>query len=58
MTAKTRTPTTLNDAQLEAAQGGYKIIFSDLIVSSYQTGGSSGGTVPTEEFSFNYERIK
>lgn len=33
--------------------------FSDLIISSYQTGGSSGsGVVPTEQISFNYAKME
>lgn len=43
----------------------YVVTFSDILVSSYQSaagGGGSGGTagdpVPTEQISFNYEKIK
>lgn len=32
--------------------------FSDLLVSSYQTGGSAGDTVPVESISFNYSKIE
>lgn len=36
-----------------------KIKFSDLLVSSYQTGGSSGGDViPTEQISLNFSKIE
>ncbi|MEO8026501.1 MAG: type VI secretion system tube protein Hcp [Bryobacteraceae bacterium] len=36
-----------------------KINFSDLLISSYQTGGSShGDTVPTEQISFNFSKIE
>jgi type VI secretion system secreted protein Hcp len=35
-----------------------KITFTDFLVSSYQTGGSSGGEVPIETFSFNYSKIE
>ncbi|MFO1290382.1 MAG: type VI secretion system tube protein Hcp [Nitrosomonas sp.] len=36
-----------------------KYTFSDLIISSYQTGGSSGsGVVPTEQISFNYAKME
>jgi type VI secretion system secreted protein Hcp len=41
--------------------GYYKITFSDLVVSSYQTGGSgssSGDVVPTDQFSLNFSQIK
>lgn len=31
--------------------------FTDVVVSSYQTGGSEGDTVPTEQISFNFARI-
>ena len=33
-----------------------KITFSDLLISSYQTGGS--GFVPTDQISFNYSKIE
>jgi type VI secretion system secreted protein Hcp len=32
--------------------------FSDLLVSSYQTGGSSGDVVPTDQFSMNFSKIE
>lgn len=36
-----------------------KIKFSDMLVSSYQTGGSSGGDViPTEQVSLNFSKIE
>ena len=36
-----------------------KITFSDLLVSNYQTGGSSGGeTVPVEQVSINFTKIE
>ncbi len=36
-----------------------KIKFSDLLVSSYQTGGSSGGDViPTDQISLNFSKIE
>jgi type VI secretion system secreted protein Hcp len=35
-----------------------KIKFSDLLVSSYQTGGSSGDVVPTEQISLNFAKIE
>lgn len=36
-----------------------KIKFSDLLVSSYQTGGSSGGSViPTDQISLNFSKIE
>jgi type VI secretion system secreted protein Hcp len=37
----------------------YKVSMSDLLVSSYQTGGSSGGdAVPVDQFSLNFASIK
>jgi type VI secretion system secreted protein Hcp len=33
-----------------------KITFSDLLISSYQTGGS--GVVPTDQISFNYSKLE
>lgn len=35
-----------------------KIKFSDLLISSYQTGGSSGEVVPMDQVSFNYSKIE
>jgi type VI secretion system secreted protein Hcp len=36
-----------------------KIKFSDLLISSYQTGGSShGDVVPTDQISFNFSKIQ
>jgi type VI secretion system secreted protein Hcp len=35
-----------------------KYTMSDLIVSSYQTGGSSGGIVPTDQISLNFAKIE
>lgn len=35
-----------------------KIKFTDLLVSSYQTGGSSGAVVPIESISFNFTKIE
>jgi type VI secretion system secreted protein Hcp len=36
----------------------YTITFSDLLVSSYQTGGSSGDVVPTDQISLNFTAVK
>lgn len=36
----------------------YKVTFTDLLISSYQTGGSSSDVVPTDQISFNYGSIK
>ena len=37
----------------------YTITMSDLLVSSYQTGGSGhGGVVPTDQFSLNFSKIE
>lgn len=36
-----------------------KVTLSDLLVSSYQTGGSSGGEiVPTDQFSLNFSKVE
>jgi type VI secretion system secreted protein Hcp len=35
-----------------------KIKFTDLLVSSYQTGGSSGDVVPVESVTFNFDKIE
>jgi len=36
-----------------------KYTFSDLLISSYQTGGSGGsGVIPTEQISFNYSKVE
>jgi type VI secretion system secreted protein Hcp len=35
-----------------------KITFSDLLISSYQLGGSSGEVVPVEQISFNFSKIE
>src|SRR5215210_4691632 len=32
--------------------------FTDLLVSSYQTGGSEGGDVPVDQVSFNFSKIE
>ncbi len=35
----------------------YKVTFNDLVVSSFQTGGSAGGGLPIEQCSFNFTKI-
>lgn len=36
-----------------------KYTFTDLLISSYQTGGSGGsGVIPTEQISFNYSKVE
>jgi type VI secretion system secreted protein Hcp len=35
-----------------------KITMSDLLVSSYQTGGSAGDVVPTDQISMNFSKIE
>lgn len=35
-----------------------KVTFSDLLISSYQTGGSSGDVIPTDQISLNFTKIK
>ena len=36
----------------------YKITFADLLVSSFQTGGSAHSDVPTDQISLNYSKIE
>ena len=48
-----------DETELDEASGGLKINMSDVMITSYQTGGSAGSdTVPTESLSLNYEKIK
>lgn len=35
----------------------YKVTFNDLVISSFQTGGSEGGGLPIEQCSFNFTKI-
>jgi type VI secretion system secreted protein Hcp len=35
-----------------------KITMEDVLISSYQTGGSSGDVVPTDQISFNFSKIE
>jgi len=35
-----------------------KITLSDLIVSSYESGGHPGSTLPTDQFSLNYSKVE
>lgn len=35
-----------------------KIKFSDLLISSFQTGGSSGDVIPVDQISFNFSKIE
>ncbi len=32
--------------------------FTDLLISSYQTGGSGGDVIPTDQISFNYAKVE
>lgn len=41
-------PEYLCDSEVEGASGGYKITMTDVMISSYQTGGSAGDTVPED----------
>ena len=36
----------------------YKITLSDVLVSSYQSGGSAGGDIPTDQFSLNFAKVE
>jgi type VI secretion system secreted protein Hcp len=42
----------------EGQQEFLQIKMNDILVSSYQTGGSSGGDLPTDQFSLNYVKIE
>jgi type VI secretion system secreted protein Hcp len=35
-----------------------KVTMSDVLISSYQTGGSQGGEVPMDQISLNYSKIE
>jgi type VI secretion system secreted protein Hcp len=35
-----------------------KVKFSDLLISNYQTGGSSGDVVPLEQITFNFAKVE
>ena len=56
--------THIPDAALTCRKAGggqeeYLIIkFTDLLVSSYQTGGSSGDVIPVDQISLNYSKIE
>jgi len=55
----------LKEGTLSLRKGGgdragidfYKITLSDVLVSSYQSGGSGSGDVPADEFSLNFTKI-
>ena len=53
----------LKEAQLTARRSGkagldyYKLRFYDLLITSYQEGGSSGDEFPTESISFNFSKM-
>src|SRR5687767_9082264 len=34
-----------------------EVVFNDVLISSYQTGGSSGGEIPMDQISLNYSKI-
>lgn len=45
--------------QGDGQQEYYTVTLADLIISSYQSGGhAGGGTVPTDQFSLNFSKIK
>lgn len=54
----------IKDATLSVRKAGGQqqdfliIKLNDVLVSSYQTGGSSGGDIPTEQISLNYSKIE
>lgn len=54
----------LKEAVLTCRKAGGKqenfmvVTMSDILISSYQTGGSSGGEVPMDQISLNYSKIE
>lgn len=44
--------------QGEKQQEFYTVTLEDLLVSSYQSGDATGGSVPTDQFSLNFAKIK
>ena len=42
----------------ESPQEFLQIKLNDILISSYQSGGSSGGDVPTDQFSLNFAKIE
>lgn len=44
--------------QGEDQQEFYTVTLEDLLVSSYQSGDAAGGSVPTDQFSLNFAKIK
>jgi type VI secretion system secreted protein Hcp len=54
----------INEAVLTCRKAGEKqleflvIKMTDVLISSYQTGGSAGDIVPTDSFSLNFEKIE
>ena len=54
-------PEYLCDNEVDGASGGYKLDMTDVIISSYQVGGSVGDTVPTDtkrSIDFNIAALK
>ncbi len=54
----------IKDAKLTCRKAGKEqqeylvITFTDILVSSYQTGGSSGDVIPTDQISLNFSKIQ
>jgi type VI secretion system secreted protein Hcp len=54
----------IKEAQLTCRKAGgeqqeyMNIKFSDLLISSYQTGGSNGDVIPMDQISFNFSKIE
>jgi len=54
----------LKEAKLTCRKAGgtqqdfLKVTMSDVLISSYQTGGSQGGEVPMDQISLNYSKIE
>lgn len=62
MTKKTpqagTTELTETDLDRVPTSGGLDIKLKNVIITSYQTGGSSSDTVPVERLSLNFEKIR
>jgi hypothetical protein len=53
--AKEENPAELSDEQMEEASAGYKVVLEDVIISSFQTGGGSGGDAQVQKLSEKVE---
>ncbi len=49
---------TIRDDQVPDEESQYLIKLKPVLISSYQTGGSSGDTIPVDQISLNFEEIE